>query len=127
MTPDELMFFNAMPGALPIYDTLRAHILTAFPETVVEVKKTQITFRSHYGFAFVSLRRMKGCPAVFLILTLGLGRRLASPRAAAAVEPYPGRWTHHVAVTAEEELDAELLGWLREAWDFSRTKGRRGS
>lgn len=122
MTPDELMFFNAMPGALPIYDTLRAHILTAFPETVVEVKKTQITFRSHYGFAFVSLRRMKGCPAVFLILTLGLGRRLASPRAAVAVEPYPGRWTHHFIISDPKELDGELLDWLREAHGFAQRK-----
>lgn len=122
MTADELMFFNDTPGALPLYDALRSHILTAFPETAVEVKKTQITFKARYGFAFVSLRRMKGCPKVFLILTLGLGRRLDSPRVAAAVEPYPGRWTHHFIISDAAQLDEELLGWLGEAHGFAQRK-----
>ena len=39
-------------------------------------------------------------------------------------EHYPNRWTHHVAVAAEEEVDGELPGWLREAWDFCEMKGR---
>ena len=38
------------------------------------------------------------------------------------MEPYPNRWTHHVLVTREEELDGELLGWLEEAYEFARNK-----
>ncbi|WP_251446971.1 DUF5655 domain-containing protein [Vermiculatibacterium agrestimuris] len=125
MTADELLFFNDMPGAVPLYDALRSHILSLAPETAIEVKKTQITFRARYGFAFVSLGRMKGCPEVYLILTLGLERRLSSPRAAVAVEPYPGRWTHHFIISAVNQLDEELLGWLREAHDFAQRKSRR--
>ena len=90
VTADELLFFDSMPGALGLYDTLRGHLL-ALPGVEIKVAKTQITFKARYGFAFVSLRRMKGCPVVFLILSLGLGRRLSSPRVAVAVEPYPGR------------------------------------
>ena len=33
-----------------------------------------------------------------LVVSFGLGRREPSPRIGAAVEPYPGRWTHHAAV-----------------------------
>lgn len=124
MTQDELLFFDAMPGALPLYDALRAQ-LVAFPGVSVKVAKTQITFRARYGFAFVSLRRMRGCPAVFLILTLGLGARLDSPRVAVAVEPYPGRWTHHIILSHPVQLDDELLGWCRAAYDFARAKERR--
>jgi len=88
----------------------------------VEVKKTQITFRERYGFAFVSLRKMKGCPEVFIIVSFGLSRRLDSPRIHIAVEPYPNRWTHHVIVASVEEIDDELMGWLTEAHDFALVK-----
>ena len=122
MTTDELMFFNTMPGALPIYEELTRRLLSAFPDTRVKVQKTQITFAARYGYAFVSLRRIRGCPEVFLILTIGLERRLGSPRVAIATEPYPGRWTHHIIVSAPEEIDGELMGWLRRAHDFALTK-----
>ena len=71
----------------------------------------------------VSLPRRKRDPGI--TVSFGLGRREPSPRVAVSVEAYPGRWTHHVPVTAEEELDGALLGWLREAWDFSLLKERR--
>ncbi len=125
MTADELLFFDPLPAALPLYEAFSAKLLAQFPGVTIRVSKTQITFQARYGFAFVSLRRMKGCPPVFLILTLGLGRRLDSPRVAAAVEPYPGRWTHHFILSAPEQLDDELWAWVREAWEFSQTKGRR--
>ncbi len=124
MTSDELLFFDPMPGALPLYAVLREH-LTALPGVEVRTAKTQITFKARYGFAFVSLRRMKGCPETFLILTLGLGRRLESPRVAVAVEPYPGRWTHHFILSRPEQLDEERLGWIGQAYAFARTKGRK--
>ncbi len=124
MTQDELLFFNAMPGALPLYDALRSR-LVALPGATVRVAKTQITFACRYGFAFVSLRRMRGCPAVFLILTLGLPQRLDSPRIAVATEPYPGRWTHHIILSDPAQLDGELLDWCRAAYDFARAKERR--
>ena len=122
MTADELMFFNAMPGALPLYEALRRKLLTACPDTTLKVQKTQITFRAKYGYAFVSLRRMRGCPEVFMIVSFGLSHRLDGPRIAAAVEPYPGRWTHHTIVSEAKQLDGELMGWLREAHDFALVK-----
>ena len=122
MTADELMFFDPMPGALPLYDALRARLLAEMPDAAVRVQKTQITFSARYGFAFVSLRRMRGCPKVFLIVSFGLSRRLDSPRVAMAVEPYPNRWTHHVIVSEAGQIDDELMGWLREAHDFALVK-----
>ena len=53
---------------------------------------------------------------------MGLHRRLDSPRVAVAVEPYPGRWTHHILLTAAEEADGELMDWLAEARDFAVSK-----
>lgn len=122
MTDDELMFFDRMPGIVPLYQLLAQTVLSHFPGTQIKVQKTQITFRARYGYAFVSLRRMKGCPQVFLILTFGLNRRLDSPRIAMAVEPYPNRWTHHMILSSPEQLDDEVLSWLREAYEFALSK-----
>lgn len=122
MTSDELFFFDSIPDALPLYAALSEKLLAAFPNVTIEVKKTQITFLEKYGFAFVSLRRMKSCPKVFIILTFGLSHQLDSPRIAVAVEPYPNRWTHHVIVQSAEEIDGELMGWLRSAHDFALIK-----
>lgn len=123
MTTDEVLFFHPVPEALPLYAALSEKILEAFPNTAVKVQKTQITFRARYNFAFVSLRRIRGCPEVFLIVTFGLSRRETSPRIALAVEPYPNRWTHHVIISDEGQIDAELMSWLQEAHDFAQIKG----
>lgn len=122
MTTDELFFFDPMPAALPLYGALSQRLLAAFPDITIEVKKTQITFRARYGFAFVSLKRMRGCPKVFIIVSFGLPHRLDSPRIHMAVEPYPHRWTHHVIVQRVEEIDSELMGWLAQAHQFALVK-----
>mgnify|MGYP001057841342 FL=1 len=88
-------------------------------------RKTQISFSNRRNFAFVSLlpvRKAEDRPAAFITVTFGLDHRLESPRIDAAVEPYPNRWTHHVMVTAAEELDSELMSWVREAAAFSAGK-----
>ena len=45
-----------------------------------------------------------------------------SPRIAVATEPYPGRWTHHIVVSSLEEIDDELMGWIKEAAAFAAAK-----
>lgn len=122
MENDELMFFNMDPEALPLYEEVRSRLLSKFPETLIKVQRSQITFKAKYGFAFVSLRRMKGCPKVFIILTIGLNRRLDSPRVAIAVEPCPNRWTHHFIISEKEQINDEMMAWLSEAHDFALLK-----
>ena len=123
MTADELMFFSGREGALALYAALREGIMLRWPETEIRVARTQITFRERYGYAFVSTRSMlRGWPEVFIVLSFGLGRELRSERIFAAVEPYPGRWTHHMCVTDTAELDDELFGFLAEAHDFALFK-----
>ena len=63
LTADELLFFDPMPGMLPVYQVLRRRLLDAHPEVGIRVTKTQISFRSRYIFAMVSfLRPAAGCP-----------------------------------------------------------------
>lgn len=124
MAGDELQYFDRMPQLLPLYVALREKLADAYPDMTVKVTKTQISFRNRYVFAMASLpfRRLKGWPKEYLLVSFGLPAQKVSPRIAQAVEPYPGRWTHHVVVQTEAELDEELFGWLDEAYRFAMVK-----
>ena len=126
MTQDELQFFAGHGAALPIYTELRSRVFAQWPDVEVRVARTQITFKARYGFAFVSTRRMgRRCPEVFIIVSFGLHREVSSPRILAASEPYPGRWTHHLAVAGAQDIDDELLALtaLSHAFALSRAGG----
>ena len=125
MNADILFFFNAHMDALPLYERLEGLILEQIPDVKIKVSKTQISFSNKRGFAFVSFnpcRRAKERPDVWMTVTFGLSYRKESHRIDAAIEPYPNRWTHHVMVGSEEEIDGELMSWIREAAEFSANK-----
>lgn len=124
VNPDILMMFDKLPAALPIYEAAEAKLCAAFPDARIKVSKTQVSFYNRYLFAALwpPLRKIKGRPGVYLVLTFGLGHRLEHPRIVESVEPYPGRWTHHVLLASPEELDELVMGWVQEAYDFSMYK-----
>lgn len=125
MNANILFFFNDHMDALPLYERLEGLILEQIPDAKIKVSKTQISFSNKRGFAFVSFnpcRRAKERPDVWMTISFGLSYRKDSPRIDSATEPYPNRWTHHVMVGSEEEIDAELMGWIREAAEFSASK-----
>ena len=125
MNADILFFFNDHKDAFPFYERLEGLILEQIPDAKIKVSKTKISFSNKRGFAFVSFnpcRRDKERPEVWMTITFGLSYRKDSPRIDAATEPYPNRWTHHVMVGSEEEIDDELMGWIREAAEFSASK-----
>lgn len=124
MSLEEIRFFDEKPQQLGLYTALRTQLRQAYPEMGIRVSKTQISFLSPRVFAMVSLprRRGKGWPREYLLVSFGLARRAQHPRILQATEPYPGRWTHHVPVQSAEEIDPALMGWLAEAYAFSRAK-----
>lgn len=122
---DTLHFFDRQPGALPLYETLEGCILEQIPDVLVKIQKSQISFYHRRLFAcasFLRVKKKKELPPCYLVVTVGLARRLDSPRVAAAAEPYPGRWTHHIVVSDPAEIDPELMGWIREAAAFAAQK-----
>ena len=125
MNVDILFFFNDHMDALPLYERLEGLILKQIPDAKIKVSKTQISFSNKRGFAFVSFnpcRKVNDRPDVWMTVTFGLSYPKDSPRIDVATEPYPNRWTHHVMVGSVEEIDAELMGWIREAAEFSASK-----
>lgn len=122
--PDMLLYFEGKPVELALYQALFSQMSSTFPQAKVKVQKSQISIYNRHLFAAASIpvRRKKDWPQDCLLVTFGLSHPLSSPRIAVAVEPYPNRWTHHVVVSRLEELDEELMDWLREAYDFAQNK-----
>ena len=122
---DALMFFDQHMDILPLYQAFEELLFDSFPVVNKRVQKTQITFSNRHVFACVSFARVKRkteLPMRFIVIRLGLPAPLDSERVAVKTEPYPGRWTHHIVVNKPEELDEELLSWVREAYDFAAVK-----
>lgn len=123
MEIEALALFERDPSALPLYGAFREALLARWPASQIKISRTQISFSDGVGFAFVS-RPPKKAPGAVLI-SLGLRGPLASPRVFAQAEPYPGRWTVHILVRDQGELDAELLTWLDEAHEYALERAAR--
>ena len=125
MDQNTLFFFNEKPAAIPLYEAFEERLLSELEEVEFKVQKTQITLKNRRVFGAVSFlpaRKAKDRPDPYITITLGLNRRESSPRVDQASEPYPGRWTHHLVIGSEEEIDDELMTWVREAYDFAAAK-----
>ena len=111
----------------PMYVAIRNIICANFEDVKVTVQKTQIAFSNKYQFVFVSLplRKIKDSPGVYILLTLGMGRKIEHPRIAVSTEPYPGRWTHHIIIENENDVDAQIKEWISEAYHFTNAKRRK--
>ena len=114
MTLDE--FFAGWQDSRQIFDALRAAVEALGP-VEVRVTKSQVAFRRRRAFAWAWLPgaylRGKHAP---LVLTLSFRHRDPSPRWKEVVEPYPGRFTHHLELRSAAEIDDEVRAWLQEAW-----------
>ena len=125
MKEEVLFFFDKSMEALPLYEALEQRVLKELGEVTIKVQKTQISFSNKRNFAFVSflpVRKAAERPPLFIVVTFGLSYKKESPRIDVATEPYPNRWTHHVLISKVEEIDEELMGWIREASVFSGGK-----
>ena len=126
---DILFFFeqNGHPEALPLYEAVQAAALEldGYGPVRIKVSKTQISFYNRRLFACASFARVRPAgelPRPYLTVTFGLDHRVENPRIAAATEPYPRRWTHHLVLGSPAEVDAELIAWLRAAAAFAAAK-----
>lgn len=122
MEPELASFFKDKPKAQPLYEAVEKKLRDTFGRMEVRVKNSQIHFRTKHTFAYVWLptRWVRGRPSNYIILAIGLNRQIESPRFIEVNEPRKNRWVHHVMIASPNDLDYELLNWLRLAYDFSR-------
>ncbi len=95
-------------GLRPLYERLLTE-LTAFGDDVeVAPKKTGVSVRRRKQFALVE------APSAARV---SVGLNLRGVAGTARLKEATGMCTHRVDVTAVDDIDDELVGWLREAYD----------
>jgi len=114
------VLFGSEPRAVVLYEALEK-VIMAMPDVERIIRRTQVSFYVKRGFAWIWLPKVdaKAQPDVYVVLSFGLGGKIDNPRIVQAVEPYPNRWTHHVIIDSESEIDAELLGWIVQSHEFA--------
>ena len=105
-------FKNKGPNLRRIYDRLLAAI-RKFGPVRESPKKTSIHLDRDTALAGVQVR--KEC----LILTIKSDRPIDSPRVFKSEHNSANRYHHEVKLTAPTDVDAELRGWLKSAYDLS--------
>lgn len=122
---DLAFFFSKDPALLPLFCQLSDCIHALYPSASCLVQKSQISFRDPrpFFYAWLPAGRIKRPPMHSLGLTFGLGEPVRHPRILHCVEPYPGRFTHHLLLTCPEELDDTLQGWIRASHCFRNPQG----
>ena len=115
--PLEQYFAGRDARSRELFDVVRSAIESIGTATM-RVTRSQVAFRRRLAFAWTWMpgRYLRGNVAP-LVLTVDLHRPDESPRWKEVVEPRPGRFTHHLELRSVTDVDAEVLGWLREAWE----------
>lgn len=105
-------FAGKDPVVRQIYDCLLDKLATVGPVTV-EPKKTSIHLNNISAFAGVATRKS------YLLLNIKSDRKLDSPRIHKSEQISAGRFHQEVKLTQGADIDEELIGWLRAAYNLS--------
>jgi hypothetical protein len=112
MTPEP---FAGKPAAEQLYRMLLAHLNGNGPYSE-ELKQTSVHVTAGKG-AFLGVHpRANG-----LLLNIVLDRALESPRLAKVEQVSRSRYHNEVKVAEANEIDAELLAWIAEAYRLKTT------
>ena len=128
LTEESILFFLKRPEALPLWEeSLAPWLERQFPETVMKVQQTQITLKGRIGFLAISIPpgKLAAGDRSAILLTFGLDHAIEWHRIAMAVPISPTRITYHTVVRGPEDLDEELLFYLKEAWHMANLEKRR--
>jgi hypothetical protein len=117
-------FFGEHKQSRRIFDALASALQNAGPIDI-RVSKSQVAFWRDRPFAWAWLpEQYLKRTAAPLVLTVGLRRRDSSTRWKQVVEPASGRFTHHLELESVSDIDSEVAGWLKEAWDLAGPSDR---
>ena len=106
---DGLGKVKADEASSKIYDKL-LRCLDQFAEYTVENKKTSLHIT--HGRAFLGVHPRKSA----LLVNIVLDRPLETNRLKKSEKVSANRYHNEVVISSAEELDSELVGWLKEAY-----------
>lgn len=109
--PVAAQYAGAKAALRPLYDKLATAVGRFGGDVELSPKKTYVSLRRNKQFGLIQ-------PSTTDRLDVGLN--LKGVAAKGRLEPsgsFNAMVSHRVRVTAAEEIDAELIGWLRAAYD----------
>ena len=112
-------YFKGNPRAEDLFEAVWKTI-EGVGKVELRATKSQVSFRRKKTIAWVwipgkyLIGRQNLAP---LVLTIGLRWRDHSARWKEIVEPYPGRFTHHLELYSVNDIDGEVRAWIMEAWE----------
>ena len=114
MTLDE--YFNGKDESRKLFEAVRGSI-DSIGTAEIRVTKSQVAFRRRKAFAWAWRpdKYLRGNTAP-LVLTIALHHKDPSPRWKEVVQPYAGRYIHHLELYSAKDIDEEVGSWLLEAW-----------
>lgn len=109
-------FFQGFETSRPIFEAVR-ELINGIGPTELRISKSQIAFwrRKAVARVWIPARYLKKNYAP-LVLTLGFDHRIESPRWKEIVETAPGRYTHHLELWSQVDIDGQVRDWLQQAW-----------
>lgn len=108
----ESHFKGKAPGVHETYNDL-VKAIQQFGSVGEDPKKTSIHLVNRTALAGVATRKD------YLILTIKSDRKLDSPRIHKTEQVSAKRFHHEVKLASPEEVDSELIGWLKDAFTLS--------
>jgi hypothetical protein len=105
-------FIGRAPNVRAVYDLLVTH-LRLFGPIHEQPKKTSIHLANTSGFAGVHTRKN------YVILNIRSDYLIDSPRIVKSEQVSKSRYHQEVKLQSPDEVDAELLAWLKAAYDLS--------
>jgi hypothetical protein len=115
VTPQEFLGESDLGQA--VFETVSG-IVTSFGDVGIETTKSQIAFTRRRGFVYIWRPGMYLVrPEAELVVSIALDRAVASPRFKEIAHPSPRIWQHHLEVRSVDEVDDEVRGWLRAAYE----------
>ncbi len=113
MRPED--FLDGHTIATSVYEKIIA-CLADFGPIEIRASKSQIAFRRERGFAYLwRPGQYLDRPGAEVVLSIALGRHDQSERFKEVVHPDARHWMHHLELDGPEEVDDEVVDWLREA------------
>ncbi len=106
-------FEDRAPQLRQTYDAL-LRLSRRFGVVVEEPKKTSIHLVARSAFAGVALRKSE------LILTIKSPTDIRSPRISKREQTSARRWHLEVRLSDSSEVDAEIEGWIGQAFELSK-------
>ena len=99
------------PAVIAMYQKLITE-LQKFGSLKIEPKKTSIHLGNRFGFAGVYTRKD------YINLEVHLDRKLTSKRVAKVEQASKNRFHHTIKLSSGKDIDKELLGWLKDAYEL---------